>query len=201
MTALPEEAASWPRWVVAVWVAFAEGRRYVEAAAAATVAAEAAGETGWCGLPVTAQHVWAFVRSRRPDAVVVKGLLGEGWKPLAEPAFDLLDKLVAEGSAESATPDAKARGLEAAKQILRITHPAGRQVAGGGNVQVNVSGDAAVSLGLSELLSGREPLRALSLVPSGGGEAAPEPVEATTVRKGRAASQRGEVERRRRRGG
>lgn len=149
---------------MAIWVAFAEGRRWSEAAASATLAAEREGVVPWCGpLPVTPQGVRRVIRDKR-YAAEFRLVLDEGWHVLVEPARNLLGKLVEEGMAETADDVTKARALVAAKEILKAAAP--RPAAPGGrNVQVNVSGSGtSVSLGLGDLLAMREPFHPPALV-------------------------------------
>ena len=161
----PPEVRLWPAWRMAIWVAMAEGRRPDEQAAAATLAAERAGEApdvcGEAGLPVTKRQVWRVTRDPRFIAIF-RPLLDDRWLPLAEPAMDLLGKLVEEGTAEHATPEMKSRSLAAAKEILRIAVPS--RLEGHAGVQVNVSGGAQIAVGLGDLLRAREPFRPPALV-------------------------------------
>lgn len=189
---IPERVRAWPVYLVAIWVALAEGRRWGEAAAAATLAAERAGVVLPFGTPMTAGHVWRLVKDRR-YVDDFKPLVDEQWKPLAEPAMGLLGKLVEEGMAEGASTEAKERGLTAAKEILKVVAPAPPK-GDGSRVQVNVSGEGAhvAVVGLDDLLRAREPFRPREL--SAGSvtveaEATPA-VEATQPRRSRTSSQR-----------
>lgn len=156
---LPEAVRAWPVYLVAIWVALAEGRRWSEAASAATLAAEKAGVELPYGTPMTAGHVWRLVRDRRYTGEFLP-LLNEQWKPLAEPAMGLLEKLVEEGMSESASEQVKERALNAARTILKMASPPPPS-GGSGQVQVNVSGEGVqvAVLGLDDLLRVREPFQ------------------------------------------
>lgn len=167
-----------------MWVALAEGRRYREVASAAVAAEDREPAVGDAvrmpaGLSTDpAKVAWRVVRDRR-FAAAFAPLVDECWKPLAEPAKDLLGQLIEEATPSEASDDAKRRGLEAAKEILRRSDPVVSGGGGGGRAEVHVHGDATLSLGLEELLAGREPARRRAL--SAGRRALAEDVEAPTV--------------------